>query len=179
MAGNLLYIPYTIFIILAVILISFILASKAGNRAAKHFFMAAVPVVVLIQFYYWNLDFNDWVKSYLFSSSEFVCGYADELEELPIPLPERTVLKGREDFCSPFYITYTDFYDFMSFYAEKLKEMKRNGDVKSYQFMERGSEHLSKGYAVILNSGSSLEIVMRNSEDPGKRLLSIDYEPVH
>ncbi|MBO8155763.1 MAG: hypothetical protein H0Z32_04825 [Bacillaceae bacterium] len=180
MAGNLLYMLYSVLIIFAVIMISFTLAVRAGNRAAKNFLMAAVPVVMLIQFYYWNLDFNDWVKSYLFSSKEFICEYANELEEMPIPLPERTVLHGRDDFCSPFYITFTDFHDFKSFYAEKLEEMKRTGDIESYQLVERESEYwpFVRGYAVVLHSGSTIDILMKERKDSGKRMLSIDYEPV-
>lgn len=39
---------------------------------------------------------------------------------MSIPLPKRTVFKGKEDVCSAFYLAYVNVSDFKSFYQEEL-----------------------------------------------------------
>lgn len=176
MAGNLLYIPYTILMIIVLIILVIVIQLKKGKKGTRNFLMISMPILILFQFYFWNLEFNDYAKSYLFPSKGFECEYVEELKEISIPLPERTVFKGKEDFCSPVYSTYVNVSEFKSFYLEELEAMKERGIIDEYHYIERKDNDWTenKGFIVELPSGSKMTIFIRRKEGSG--LISIDYE---
>jgi hypothetical protein len=150
---------------------------KKGKRAAKNFLIISIPILILFQFYFWNLEFNDYAKSYLFPIKVFECEYVEELKNISILLPERTVFKGKEDGCSPFYSAYVNVSDFKSFYQEELKTLKDKGKIKKYNYIERKDNYWTdnKGFVVELSSGSKIDIFIQRRA--GSRLISINYEP--
>lgn len=85
---------------------------------------------------------------------------SEELRGLSIPLPRRTVFLGREDACSPFYLTYVDGDQFKAFYGKELAVLKKRGEAADYRYDERkdryGTEY--KEYLVDLASGSRIAI---------------------
>lgn len=164
MAGNILYIPYTILMIMGLIILVVAIKLIKGKRAAKKFLIFLIPLLILFQFYFWNLEFNNYVKSYLFPSKVFECEYVEELKNLSIPLPERTVFKGKEDGCSPFYSTYVNVSDFNSFYRGELETLKSKGEIQEYWTV-------TNGFVVELSSGSRIDIFISSG------FISIDYEP--
>ncbi|MGO4500789.1 hypothetical protein AB4114_33505 [Paenibacillus sp. 2RAB27] len=86
---------------------------------------------------------------------------------MAIPLPKRTVFKGKQNVCSPFYLTYVDERDFKSFYQEELNKLKEKGTIQDYSDMENNK------FAVKLLSGSSIEII---HETENSNLIIIKYE---
>jgi energy-coupling factor transporter transmembrane protein EcfT len=177
LAGNILYIPYTIFIIIGLIILVVVIKLKKGKRANRNFLIISMPIVILSQFYFWNSEFNNYVKSYLFASKVFECEYIEELKNMSIPLPKRTVFKGKEDICSPFYLAYVNTSDFISFYQEELKTLKDKEKIQKYIYIERKDNYWTenKGFAVELSSGSKIDIFIRRREGSG--LISIVFEP--
>ncbi|RED55400.1 MULTISPECIES: hypothetical protein [Cohnella] len=176
MAGNMLYIPYSILLVVGVIVFAVVIQLKKGKRHTRYFLMVSLPVLVIFLFYFWNSTFNNYVKSYLFPSRAFECEYIEELKNLALPLPERMVFKGKEDACSPFYLAYVSADDFKAFYQEQLSRMERQGEIKNFAYVERedqyGAEH--NGYIAELPTGSKIEIFMRSENNLG--IMSIDYE---
>lgn len=178
MAGNIMYIPYTIFMIIGlIILIVVIIKLWKGNRVAKNLLIMSLPILILFQVYFWNIQFNDYVKSYLFPSKAFECIYEKQLKNISIPLPERTVFKGREDACSSFYSTFVNVNDFKFFYQEELEKLKDKGEIEKYTLIDRKDNNWSEnmGYAVELSSGSIIDIFFKRREGSG--MILIDFEP--
>ncbi|CAM3953020.1 hypothetical protein COLU111180_16350 [Cohnella lubricantis] len=172
-----LYIPYTFFMVLGLIVLVAALLLIKRRRAARYILIAALPVLLLIQCYFWNAEFNLYAKSYLFASRSYQCEYADEQSGLSIPLPRRTVILGREDGCSPFYFTYVDASQFKSFYDKELARLKEGGDIVNYRCDEREDRYAAryKEYAVDTPGGSQVTIAYR--QDAGGRFISIDMNP--
>ncbi|MFC4102610.1 hypothetical protein [Paenibacillus xanthanilyticus] len=166
MAGNILYYVYSGFLLVAWMVILAIVGKMKGFAAIPKALLLTTPLVVLGGFYYWNWDFNSYVKSYLFSNKVYTCDDSEELSHLSIPLPSRTVLKGKEDGCSPFYSTYANEKAFTAFYEEALAEMKSRKDIQAFHAVEQG-------FLLELRSGSIIDI----SLNEGHQSLSIDYKP--
>jgi hypothetical protein len=177
LAGNILYIPYTVLIFIGLIFLVVIIKLKKGKRATKNFLIISIPILILFQFYFWNLEFNNYVKSYLFPSKAFKCEYVEELKNISIPLPERTVFLGKEDGCSPNYLAYVNANDVKSFYQKELKTLKDKGEIQKYSYVERKDNFWTenKGYVVELSSGSKIDIFFQRREGESG-LISIDYE---
>lgn len=175
--GNVLYIPYTFLMIIGLIILVSVIMLKKGKRAAGNFLIISIPVLILFQFYFWNVEFNGYMKSYLFPNKVFECEYEEELEHLSIPLPERTILQGKENFCSPFYSTYVNVNEFKSFYQEELMTLKSKGKIQSYHYIERKDNYWSenKGFVVGLPSGSKIDIFIRRREGSGLFSISLHY----
>lgn len=176
MAGNILYIPYTILMLIGLIgLAVLVVKLKKGKRAIGHIVIISMPIMIIFQFYFWNVPFNAYVKSYLFPSTKFECvyeyeyEYEDDLRTIAVPLPARTVFQGKQDVCSPFYTSYITKSGFEAFYEEELKTMKDEGAIQSYQYSAKYD-----GYTLELRSGSTIDIFYHRRE--GSRLITIDYE---
>ncbi|MFB9324696.1 hypothetical protein ACFFSY_01925 [Paenibacillus aurantiacus] len=165
MAGNILYFFYSGFVLVAWMAILVIFAMKKDVGSMKKVVLVTTPLVVLCGFYFWNGEFNNVVKSYMFSSKAFECDYTAELTHLSIPLPNRTVFMGKENACSPFYLTYADEKTFTDFYEEELGKMRINEDIQTFHPVEQG-------FMIELSSGSTIDILL----DEDDRLLSIDYK---
>ncbi len=150
---------------------------KKGTRAIKTFLISILPIFIVFQFYYWNLDFNDYVKSFIFPSKVYECKYLKELRGITIPLPERTVLKGRSDGCSPFYSTYINDKGFINFYNDKLKTMKTSGEIEEYSLLELNDDdhRVDKmGYEIQLSSNLKIYIFIYRFKDTDKWHIAID-----
>lgn len=169
MAGNILYIPYTIFIVLSIIVLTFILYRIKGSTPTKRFLSVVLPLFLLIQIYFWNLGFNHLIKSYLFPNDTYHCGYGEDIQSFSIRLPERSVFKFKEDGCSNFYTTYIDDHKFRSFYKQELDRLENKGDVESYNYFEvQDNGTLKYGYAVELSSSkTTLDIFFYRVDDHG------------
>ena len=169
MAGNILYIPYTIFIVLSIIVLKITLYKFKGSTPTKKFLSVVLPLFLLIQIYFWNLGFNDLVKSYFFPDDTYQCGFSEEIQSFSLGLPERTVLKSKEDGCSNFYITYIDVQKFRSFYMQELQRLKNNGAIESYHYFEvQDNGTLKYGYAVEFSSSmTKLDIFFYTKDDHG------------
>ena len=174
MAGSLLYIPYTIFIIVGLIGIGVIIRLKIGNRITKKFLIISIPIFFSVQFYFWNLEFNDYVKSYLFSNKTFVCEYYSEVNrDVVLALPKRTVFHGKQDVCSPIYSTYVSDEYFIDFYRDELKTMKFRKEIQSYNYAEQNDK---KGFKVELSSGIKMDIFIESNEESDKSLITLDIQ---
>lgn len=166
MAGNILYFFYSGLWLVALIVIIVIFSIKKDSGPMKKILLVTTPLVVLYGFYFWNAEFNNYVKSYFFSSKFYECDYTAELTHISIPLPNRTVLKGKEDACSPFYLTYANEKTFTDFYEEELKKMKNREVIKTFHTVEQG-------FMIELISGSTIDIFLNE----GNRSMLIDYNP--
>jgi len=173
MAGNLMYFPYTAIILIIVIGSSLIVRKQRGSGATKKFFMVAIPIFILIQLYFWNLDFNKYMKSYLFPSTTYECEYKEELKNLSISLPKRTVLIGRQDVCSSIYSTYVNNGCFKDFYNNELSKLKNKGEIESYRYFKE-TEDDKNGFLVELTSGSIIEIGMYRHKVTNEWTILID-----
>ncbi|WLD93768.1 hypothetical protein [Alkalihalobacillus sp. AL-G] len=171
MAGNLLYIPYTIILVIVLIVVGVVIQIKY-RKLFRKFLAISLPMVMIVQFYFWNVDFNRYVKSYLFSSKVFKFEHQQELKGISIPLPNRTVLLGKEDGCSPYYITYVEDKEFISFYMEELERLEKRAGIDNYSFLERNEE---KGFTVELPSNSKIDIMIHRKDSEDNWLLSIYY----
>lgn len=170
LVGNILYIPYTIFMIIGLIILFMILKVAKSKKVPSILLIISIPIFIFIQCYFWNLTFNHYVKSYLFPSKVFECEYEEELKNISIPLPERTIFLGKQNICSPFYLAYVSVHDFKAFYQEELKELKEKGKIQKY-----GTEN--NGFVLELLSGSKIEIFYEFYEREDINLITIDYEP--
>ncbi len=173
MAGSILYIPYTFILIVGLTVIGLIIRLKKSNRITYKFLVVSILIFVLFQFYFWNLDFNNYVKSYLFSDKSYECGYYSDDGDVLIPLPKRTVYKGKQDACSPFYSTYINEDYFLEFYQDEISSMKNKREVQNYKYVEKKNK---KGFEIELSSGFRVDIFIRNdSEETQKGIISIDF----
>lgn len=166
MAGNILYYFYSSFLLIAWIVILAIVGKRKGLAAIKQALLITTPLVVLSGLYYWNWDFNSYVKSYLFSNKVYTCDDMEELSHLSIPLPSRTVLMGKADACSPFYSTYANEKTFKAFYEEELAIMKSRKAIQAFHAV-------GQGFVIELRSGSAIDIFLNE----GHQSMSIDYNP--
>lgn len=173
MAVNILYIPYTIFLALSIIVLTFILYRIKGSTPTKRFLSVVLPLFLFIQIYFWNLDFNNLIKSYFFPDDTYQCDFGEELQSFSIRLPERTFLKSKEDGCSNFYTTYIDVQKYRSFYKQELVRLENKGDVESYHYFEvQDNGTLKHGYAVELSSSKTkLDIFFYRVEDHGRLFI--------
>ncbi|NOU67820.1 hypothetical protein GC096_27725 [Paenibacillus sp. LMG 31461] len=167
MAGNILYIPYTIAMIIGLLILIVIVKVAKRKKVPSIILMISIPIFIIIQCYFWNVNYNNYVKSYFFPSKIFECEYEDELKNMAIPLPKRTVFKGNQNVCSPFYLTYVNERDFKSFYQEELNKLKDKGTIQDYSDMENNK------FAVRLLSGSSIEIIHKIENS---NLIIIKYQ---
>lgn len=172
MAGNILYIPYTIIMIVGLVVIGLFIRLKISREMTKKYLVCSIPIFLLFQVYFWNLDFNDYVKSYLFSEKSYQCEETAVGADIAIPLPNRTVLQGKQDVCSPFYTTYIKENDFIEFYQGELFSMKKRGEVKDYKYVEQTNY---KGFEIELGTGAKIYIFIKNNDK--KRLLTVDFNP--
>ncbi|OME87938.1 hypothetical protein BK120_01025 [Paenibacillus sp. FSL A5-0031] len=180
MAGNILYIPYTVIMILAFIVCVVIIGIKKGKGSTKKFLAYTIPIIALFQIYFWNLEFNNYIHSYLFPSKIYECeSYMEDQINISIPLPKRTVFHGKSDGCSPFYSTYVDDKEFYSFYEKELKSLQYNGEIDSYSYIEQdeNQQSINKGFLVELITGSDIDIFLSGNIGSNKRSISIDYNP--
>jgi energy-coupling factor transporter transmembrane protein EcfT len=180
MAGNILYIPYTVIMIIALIVCVLIIGIKKGTGSTKKFLTFTIPIIALFQLYFWNLEFNNYISSYLLSSNVYECeSYMEEQINISIPLPQRTVIHGKSDSCSPFYSTYVDDKEFYSFYEKELKILQNNGEIESYSFIEQDEiqRSIKKGFLLELLSGSKIGIFISGNKGFDKWSISIDYNP--
>ncbi|MFN7249828.1 MAG: hypothetical protein ACK4M9_03465 [Anaerobacillus sp.] len=173
MSGNLLYIPYTVILIICLAVIGLIINIKC-KRSLNKYLIVSIPIFVLIQFYFWNLDFNYYVKSYLFPDNSYECDYYSEDGDIIIPLPKRTVFQGKQDVCSPFFLTYVNQDYFLEFYQNEVIAMKINGEVQNYKFVEKKN---SKGFEIELPNGFEVYIfISSDSEVSQKGSISIEVK---
>ncbi|WP_256759853.1 hypothetical protein [Cohnella sp. WQ 127256] len=177
MPVNLFYIPYTFFMIIGLIILVVAIKLIKGNKATKKILIISIPILILFQFYFWNIEFNHYVKSYLFPNKTFECEYLEEFGDISIPLPERTVFTGKKDSCSPNYLTYVNVNGFKSFYQKELNTMKDKGKIQKYRYVERKDDFWTenKGYVVELPSGSKIDVFFQRREGESG-LISIDYK---
>ncbi|WP_158587550.1 hypothetical protein [Neobacillus notoginsengisoli] len=159
---------------LAVIIITWLIVRfKSNKRMTKIFLSISLPIFIIIQLYFWNLEFNNFVKSYVFPSRDFVCeDYGVEVKEIAIPLPKRTVFLGKEEACSPIYSTYVSDTYFLDFYKTELDSMKNRGEVLSYSYVENKDEI---GFEVEISPGNKVDILIQRSED-STGLITIEYK---
>ncbi|MGO4500146.1 hypothetical protein AB4114_30190 [Paenibacillus sp. 2RAB27] len=150
-----LYIPYTIIMIIGLFILIVILKGAKSKKVPFILLIISIPIFIIFQCYFWNGTYNNYVKSYLFPSKVFECEYEEELKNIAIPLPKRTVFKGKSNICSPFYLSYVDDRDFKSFYQEKLNKLKDKGTIQNYRQIN------NNGFEVELLSGSKIEILHR------------------
>jgi len=169
MAGNLLYIPYTTAMIAGFMVIGVIFFIK---KKTKLFLAVTLPIFAVVQFYFWNHEFNTFAKSYLFPSKEFVCEeYGAEMKKLSIPLPKRTVLRGKEDACSPFYSTYVSERYFVNFYKSEFAKMQTSGEVLASRYVQTRAK---KGFEVEASSGNKV-VILYEAVDNSRGLLTIKF----
>jgi len=180
MAGNILYIPYTVIMILAFIVCVVLIGIKKGKGSIIKFLAFTVPIIALFQLYFWNLEYNNYIRSYLFPSKVYECeSYREEQINIAIPLPKRTVFHGKSDSCSPFYSIYVNDKEFYSFYEKELKILQNNGKIENYSYIEQDEiqQSIKKGFVVDLFSGTKIGFFISGNTGSDKWSLSIDYNP--
>ncbi|HYK72350.1 MAG TPA: hypothetical protein VEV44_04315 [Pseudoneobacillus sp.] len=172
MAGDILYIAYTFFLI-GFIVIALILLFKWKKQLIKIYLFISIPIVFLFLCYFWNLEFNDYVKSYVFTSTSFECDDgSDRKGSTTIPLPKRTVLHGKQDVCSPFYSTYISDAYFLDFYQGELNTMKNEGEIQNYSYFAQKN---LKGFNIDLSSGNQVDIFIHRI-DQNKGLITVEFK---
>lgn len=177
MAGNILYIPYTIIMSIALIICIVIIGIKKGKGSTKKILIYTIPIIALFQLYFWNLEFNNYVSSYLFPSKVYECeSYMEEQINISIPLPKRTVFHGKSDGCSPFYSTYIDDKEFHSFYEKELKILQNNGKIESFSYIEQDEiqRPIKEGLLIELISGSQIGIFINGNKGFNTYSISIE-----
>ncbi|MGD8190643.1 hypothetical protein ACQCN2_11750 [Brevibacillus ginsengisoli] len=177
MTGNILYMFYSVFITVSMIILSVTIRVKKGSSSLKSFIILSLPILLFIQVYFWNSKFNDFTKSLLFPSKVYECGYVEDLKNISIPLPKRTVFHGKEDACSSRYSTYINDHEFTHFYENELNKLTNKKEIKNYSYVEKNDGFWveEKGYSINLLSGSKLEIFIHRRESENNWSISIDF----
>lgn len=178
MAGNILYIPYTVIIVIALLGTATFIQLKKGKAALQKFLLVSVPITFVLQVYFWNDTFNDYVKSFVFPSKVFTCSHADDLKDIAIPLPRRTVFHAKSDGCSPLYSTYVDDREFIRFYEEVLPIMKSRREIADFHYVERQNDNWAdeKGFQLDLVSGATVEILIYRGKGMDRWGIKMDYQ---
>ncbi|HIW34254.1 MAG TPA: hypothetical protein IAA29_15845 [Candidatus Paenibacillus intestinavium] len=160
MAGNINYIIYSIGLVIGLCILLIIIKLINRKRVMIVVLIISIPCFILCQTYFWNFTFNSYVKSYLFSSEVYLCELDNNLKNITITLPKRTVFKGKEDGCSPFYFTYISETEFQSFYEKELTRLKTSELIQNYYFIQEGvSEQKNRsGFFVELATGANIVI---------------------
>ena len=116
------------------------------------------------------------IKSLVTPTSTYTCEFEEEDTNVSIRLPERTILKFKEDGCSNFYTTYMDEEKFTSFYKRELKDLRDREAIESFSSVENQEGETSiQTFSVVLSSGSNIEIALVRMDKPGKWTMSIKY----
>ena len=62
MAGNVAYIPYTAFLMIGMIVSVILIVKFKSKKTTKRFLTITLPLFILVLVYFWNLDFNNYIK---------------------------------------------------------------------------------------------------------------------
>ena len=166
MAGNINYYIYSICLVIAFCILFVLIKLTDRKRILIAFLILSIPSLILCQTYFWNYMFNSYVKSYIFSSESYACELEEELKNITIPLPERTVFQAKEDSCSPFYMTYSSETEFQTFYTIELSKLKASEFIQNYQFIQEGvhGQKDRSGFFVELTTGSHIVISFQEKD---------------
>ncbi|WP_157282754.1 hypothetical protein [Paenibacillus assamensis] len=179
MSVNLSYILYSVLLILVWVLLLIGFLIKRNTKVIRGYLWVSVPCISLLLLYFWNTNLNNYVRSYLFATHTYTCEYYDSLQPYSLPLPKRTVLKGKSDACSPFYMTFSQGKDVISFYETLLIEWKNKKLISGFYYAERYHPYggKEKGYVVSIPDGAILNIFIHVLPDSYEgQMLSIRYK---
>ncbi|MGM0710354.1 hypothetical protein ACWKW1_02115 [Brevibacillus parabrevis] len=162
------HIFYSLFFLVIFLIYFSLVLRRAGWRQRKWQIVFALSLLILIQLFFGDREFQHALKSYLAPSHSFQC------EELKLPLPERTVFEGITDSCSPFYRTYSNENEFNAFYNEVLPILKNEGKISSFHalvnessfLVYEGGKILKIQYKYLSNDYYRLKITYPYKENP-------------
>jgi len=182
MAGNLMSIPYTIALALAVLAATVVAGRSKGRRAALKGLLLSSPVVLVLQLYCWHEEFRSYAKSYLFSSSAYRCeSYGEQAAAATVPLPSRTVFLGKQDACSPFYLAYESEDRTIRFYERKLQAWANDGTIVKFEERQReqreGNEVSVREFRIQWPSGVVATVDIRRLADSKRRMIVVRIAP--
>ncbi|TVX92429.1 hypothetical protein [Paenibacillus agilis] len=176
---NLSYILYTVLLILVWVLLLTGFIIKRNTKFIRGYLWVSVPCISLLLLYFWNTSLNNYVRSYLFAAHTYTCEYYDSLKPHSLPLPKRSVLKGKSDACSPFYLTFSKDKDVISFYETVLIEWKNKKLISGFHYAERDHQYggKEKGYVASIPDGATLDIFIHVLQDSYEgQMLSIRFK---
>lgn len=127
MPSSLSYLFYSLLISVVLFLYLLYTYRTKGWIKRKKQLVITILLFFLLQSYFWNTEFNQFLKSFFFPSHSFQCAH------LKIPLPDRTVFQGMTDYCSPFYRTYIQENQFVSYYQVELAKLKEKTVISDFQ----------------------------------------------
>lgn len=110
MASNPAYVPFTFVLAAALIALLGIGWAQRKKRLGRGVLIVSPLAAAFLLLYFWHIPFHDAARSVLAPSRSYSCELDGDgsrtLEPFTIPLPKRTVFKGKTNACSPFYRTY-------------------------------------------------------------------------
>lgn len=180
MLGNPIYMFLTIIIILAIVFVGLVLSLTKRSKWIFVYGLLFIPILSIFLYYLWNWEFQLVVHSFLMPSKTYECTpYSENIAQIFVPLPTRTVFLGAEDHCSHFYITYVNVNEFKSFYINLLEKMKQNRSIKDFNYRENREASLeeNKGFVVQLVHGDEIHIFFKKYVGSDHFYIDIDYQP--
>lgn len=184
MASNPAYVPFTFLLAAALIALLGIGWAQRKKRLGRGVLIVSPLAAAFLLLYFWHIPFHDAARSVLAPSRSYSCELDGDgsrtLEPFTIPLPKRTVFKGKTNACSPFYRTYATVDEFNRLYGSQLEDWKRSGAIAGWTRIEPeaagdGSAWTSEGFDARLNDGRIVSIRMRTATgESGGRMVVID-----
>jgi hypothetical protein len=151
------YMFYSICAIVIINLIIILTAVIKGTKALKKLLIIIVPITIFLAFYFWNYEFNIFIKSKGFSKHNHIVSYLDS-REIAIPLPANSVWL----FETPNNIYYSkyDVNKCRKFFDSVLKGMKQNNKIMNYYY-----DNDQKTYTIEIEGESNIKINLIGDSD--------------
>jgi len=151
------YMFYSIFAIIIISLIIILTAMVMGRKALKRLLTIIVPITILLAVYFWNYNFNLFIKSKVFSQHTYTVNYSNS-KKIDIPLPDGSVWLFKTP--TDIYYSKYDVNECKEFFDSVLKEMKEDNKIRKYYY-----NNDQKTYTIEIENGFNININLIGDSD--------------
>jgi hypothetical protein len=151
---------YLVYSICAFFIVSIIIIYTAiikRKKELKQLLIIIVPITIFLTLYFWNYDFNIFIKSKIFSQNTHFVVYLDS-REIGIPLPANSVWLFKTP--TDIYYSKYDVNKCMKFFDSVLKDMKQNNKIRNYYY-----DNDQKTYTIEIEGEFNIKINLIGDSD--------------
>jgi energy-coupling factor transporter transmembrane protein EcfT len=151
------YIFYSICAIIIISLIIILTTMIKGTRALKKLLIIIVPITILLVFYFWNYNFNLFIKSKVFPQHTYTVSYLNS-RKIDIPLPTNSVWLFKTP--TDIYYSKHNVNKCREFFDSVLTDMKQNNKIRKYSYNKE-----QKIYTIEIDGGVNISINLIGDSD--------------
>lgn len=151
------YMFYSICAIVIISLIIILTAMIKGTKALKKLLIIIVPITIFLAFYFWNYNFNLFIKSKVFSQHTYTVSYLNS-RKIDIPLPVNSVWLFKTP--TDIYYSNQNVNKCREFFDSVLTDMKQNNKIRNYYYNNE-----QKIYTIEIDGGANIKINLIGDSD--------------